>query len=84
MKIKLSVLRKIIREEVYRNNFWYGMSGMNVGGAGLNKPSRGIKHGGPPGLGSDAPPGLGDDTETELENEEQETYEEKAIPTRRG
>ncbi len=57
---------------------------MNVGGAGLNKPSRGIKHGGPPGLGSDAPPGLGDDTETELENEEQETYEEKAIPTRRG
>ena len=50
------------------------MSGMNVGGAGLNKPSRGIKHGGPPGLG--------DDTESELENEEQETYEEEEIPTR--
>ena len=57
------------------------MSGMNVGGAGLNKPSRGIKYGVPPGLGSDAPPGLDDDTDAELENEEQETYEEE-IPTR--
>lgn len=57
------------------------MSGMNIGGAGLNKPSRGIKQGVPPGLGSDAPPGLGDDTE--LENEEQKTYEEEEeIPTR--
>ena len=71
MKIRLSTLRKIIREEVYRNNFWYGMSGMNNAGAGaaLNNPTvRGTDY--------RVPPGLGLDTEI-VENEEQETYEEE-------
>jgi len=44
------------------------MSGMNVGGSGLNNPTvRGTDYRVPPGLGSDE----------EAEFEEQETYEEE-------
>lgn len=66
-------MRRIIREEVYRNNFWYGMSGMNNAGFGLNNPTtRGTDYKVPPGLGS----------EEETESEEQETYEEEELSTR--
>jgi len=77
MKIKLSELRKIIREEVYKNNFWYAMSGMNVGGAGLSQPT--VHDGGfdrvPPGLGFQS----GD--KEEMENEEI-NYEEEESSSR--
>lgn len=76
MKIKLSTLRKIIREEMERNLRW--TAGIAIGGAGLNNPARGVKYGVPQGLGSEElpPPGLGSDTEdTEMENEEQEHEE---------
>jgi len=74
MKMKLSTLRKIIREEWYRNLEW--TAGIAAGGAGLNKPQKGIKYGVPPGLGSDAPPGLGLDKDLETENEEETNEEE--------
>jgi len=68
MKIRLTTLRKIIREEMYRNNFWYGMSSMNIGGAGLNKPTVHSDLGG-------VPPGLGDQDEEIEENEKKENEE---------
>lgn len=70
----MSTLRKIIREEMYRNLAW--TAGIAAGGAGLNKPSRGIKYGVPQGLGfSDLDED--DGHEERLENEEKR-YEEES------
>jgi len=69
MKIKISTLRRIIREEMYRNLEW--TAGIASGGAGLNKPSRGIKYGVPQGLG------FGDLEETEGHEERMENKEER-------
>lgn len=73
MKIRISTLRKIIKEELFRNLAW--TAGIAAGGAGLNKPSRGIKYGVPQGLGfSDHEE---NDHEERLENEEEE-YEKES------
>jgi len=54
----------MIREEVERNLRW--SAGISADGAKLNKPSRGINYGVPPGLGIDS----GDENDTDKENEE--------------
>lgn len=64
MKIRMSNLRKMIREEVERNLRW--SAGISADGAKLNKPSKGINYGVPPGLGSDS----GDENDIDKENEE--------------
>lgn len=78
MKIKMSTLRKIIREEMERNLRW--TAGIMAGGLGLNNPTtRGTDYRVPPGLGTEAPPGLGPD-DTETENEENTNEEEESLP----
>jgi len=64
MKMTMSTLRKMIREEVERNLRW--SAGISADGAKLNKPSKGINYGVPPGLGIDS----GDENDTDKENEE--------------
>lgn len=67
----MSTLRKIIREEVERNLRW--SAGISADGAKLNKPSKGINYGVPPGLGSDP----GEDVDTDIDKENKETKYEK-------
>lgn len=61
----------MIKEEMERNLRW--TAGICSGGAGLNKPSKGVNFGVPPGLGSDF---SGDNESKEMENEVEE-YEEE-------
>jgi len=63
MKIKISTLRKIIREEVERNLRW--SAGISSDGAKLNKPSKGINYGVPSGLGPDSGAEENEDKENE-------------------
>ena len=79
MKIKLSTLRKMIREAINEQGIerlMLNFAGGAAGGAGLSQPT--AHDGGAGGV----PPGLGDDSDSELENEKQETYEEEEVPRR--